>query len=114
MTDKKIWEFYEELNEIVYVVDMDSHEIVYMNRRARETYGINAMEELKGKKCYELLAGSLMPCTMCTNQKLKTGHFLEEIRYNPFIKKKLGMKRTMVEEAGKRYRFDLAIDMGAG
>lgn len=50
MTDKKIWEFYEELNEIVYVVDMDSHEIVYMNRRARETYGINAMEELKGKK----------------------------------------------------------------
>lgn len=114
MTDKKIWEFYEELNEIVYVVDMYSHEIVYMNRRARETYGINAMEELKGKKCYELLAGSLMPCTMCTNQKLKTGHFLEEIRYNPFIKKKLGMKRTMVEEAGKRYRFDLAIDMGAG
>ena len=55
MTDKKIWEFYEELNEIGYVVDMDSHEIVYMNRRARETYGINAMEELKGKNVMSCL-----------------------------------------------------------
>ena len=27
---RKIWEFYEELNEIVYVADMDSHELVYM------------------------------------------------------------------------------------
>ena len=35
---RKIWEFYEELNEIVYVADMDSHELVYMNRLARELY----------------------------------------------------------------------------
>lgn len=57
MADEKIWEFYEEINEIVYVVDMDSDEMVYMNRKAREIYGINSEKELKKKKCYELLAG---------------------------------------------------------
>lgn len=41
---RKIWEFYEELNEIVYVADMDSHELVYMNRLARTVYGIQSLK----------------------------------------------------------------------
>ena len=32
----KIWEFYEDLEEIVYVSDIDTYEMVYMNRWARE------------------------------------------------------------------------------
>ena len=59
---RKIWEFYEELNEIVYVSDVDSHELVYMNRLARELHGLQSLEEVKGKKCYEVSSGSLMPC----------------------------------------------------
>ena len=114
MTDEKIWEFYEEMNEIVYVVDMDSNEMVYMNRKAREIYGINSEEELKKKKCYELLAGSFSPCAVCSNQKLRPGYFLEEVNYDPVIKKKLALKKTMIEEDGKRYRFDLAVDIGSG
>ena len=27
----KIWEFFDKLNEVVYVSDMDSHELIYMN-----------------------------------------------------------------------------------
>lgn len=113
MAEEKIWEFYEEINEIVYVVDMDSDEMVYMNRKAREIYGINS-EELKGKKCYELLAGSFSPCVVCSNHKLRPGYFLEEVHYDPVIKKKLALKKTMIEEDGKRYRFDLAVDIGSG
>lgn len=114
MADKRAWEFYEELNEIVHVADMDSNELVYMNRKAREVYGIGTLEELKGKKCYEVLTGSFAPCAFCSNQKLKPGHFLEEINYDPLIKKKLALKKTMIEEDGKRYRFELAVDIGGG
>lgn len=114
MEDGKIWGFYEELNEIVYVVDIDTNEMVYMNRKAREIYGINSNEELKRKKCYELLAGSFSPCAVCSNHKLKPGYFLEEVNYDPVIKKKLALKKTMIEEDGKRYRFDLAVDIGNG
>ncbi len=113
MSDAKIWELYEEMGEIVYVADMDSNEMVYMNRRAREVYGIGSVEEFKGKKCYELLSGSYRPCALCSNKKLKPGYFLEEIRYHPLLKKKFSVKQTMLEEDGRRYRFEIAIDLSA-
>ena len=50
---EKIWEFYENLNEIVYTADMDSYELIYMNSKAREVYGYSSDSEFKGKKCYE-------------------------------------------------------------
>ena len=31
----KLWEFFENMNEIVYVSDMDTYQLVYMNKKAR-------------------------------------------------------------------------------
>ena len=112
-TESRLWEFYEELNEIVYVADPNSHELVYMNRRAREIYGINSQEDIEGRKCYEVLSGSLTPCVACNYEKLKPGFFHEEVRYNPVIKKKLALKDTVIETENRRYRFELAVDLGA-
>ena len=109
---RKIWEFYEELNEIVYVADMDSHELVYMNRLARELYGLQSMEELKGKKCHEVISDSSNPCAACNNKRLETGCFLEEACYRPVIGKKLLLKNTVLEADGRKYRFELAVNIG--
>lgn len=109
----RLWEFYEEMNEIVYVVDMDSHELVYMNRKARDVYGVDSMEEIKDRKCYEVISGSSMPCAACNPEKLAAGAFHEKVRYHPVIKKKLALKDTVIEDSGKRYRFELAVDLGA-
>lgn len=113
MTDIKIWEFYEELNEIVYVADMDSNELVYMNRKAREIYGLSSIEEIKGRRCFEQLFGIQKPCAFCCNTKLRPGYFLEEMRYHPLLKKRFIVKQTMIEEDGKRYKFELAVDLSA-
>lgn len=109
---RKIWEFYEELNEIVYVADMDSHELVYMNRMARELYGLQSKEEVKGKKCYEVISDSLNPCAACNCEKLEQGVFFEEVCYRPVIGKSLLLKNTMLEAEGRRYRFELAVNIG--
>ena len=109
---RKIWEFYEELNEIVYVADMDSHELVYMNRLARELYGLQSMEEIKGKKCHEVISDSSSPCAACNNKRLEPGCFLEEACYRPVIGKKLLLKNTVLEADGRRYRFELAVNIG--
>lgn len=109
----RLWEFYEEMNEIVYVVDMDSHELVYMNRKARDVYGVDSMEEIKDRKCYEVISGSSMSCAACNPEKLAVGAFHEKVRYYPVIKKKLALKDTVIEDSGKRYRFELAVDLGA-
>lgn len=109
--ETKMWEFYEELKEIVYVSDVDSHELVYMNRWARELYGISSMDEIKGKKCYEVLSGSGVPCATCNCDKLQEGIWTEKVKYYPVLKKKLSSKDTLVKYEGRRCRFDLSVEV---
>ena len=33
---KAIWNFFEEMNEFVYVSDIENNELVYMNKKTRE------------------------------------------------------------------------------
>jgi diguanylate cyclase (GGDEF)-like protein len=110
---QSIWEFYENMNEIVYASDVDTYEIVYMNRKARERHGIQSIEEVKGRKCYEVLQDCSSPCATCTNRQLKTGYYEEWKYYNPIFKKTYELKDTMIEEDGRRYRVELAIDVTA-
>jgi diguanylate cyclase (GGDEF)-like protein len=108
---KRIWEFFENMNEIVYVSDIDTHELIYMNHRARELYGGLSLDELKGSKCHELLQGSASPCSICTNKHLKPGYFEEWKYYNPVLGKYFMLKDTMVEDGGRFFRVELAIDL---
>ncbi|MGN1147751.1 MAG: diguanylate cyclase domain-containing protein [Lachnospiraceae bacterium] len=109
----KIWEFFENLNEYVYVTDMDTYELIYMNKKTRETYGFYSLEEIVGKKCYEVLQGSSTPCTICNNHELQRGYFKEWRYYNPLLDKHFALKDTIIEDGGRRYRIELAIDASA-
>ena len=82
---ERIWNFFENMNEYVYVADADTHELVYMNKKMRDTYGIHSKEELAGKKCYELLQNSSLPCTICNNDELQEGQFKEWRYFNPLL-----------------------------
>lgn len=108
---EKIWEFYENLNEIVYASDMENYELLYMNRKAREIYGYSDVRDFKGKKCYEVLQGCACPCTICNNRNLKQGYFEEWQYYNPVLGKTYGLKDTMVVDEGRKCRMEMAIDM---
>ena len=82
---KKVWEFFENLEkeqekasedeEYVYVTDVKTNELIYMNRKTMETYGYHSLEQIKGKKCYRILQNSSMPCKMCNNKILQPEHF---------------------------------------
>lgn len=108
---EKMWEVYENLNEIVYVSDADTYNLVYMNRKAREMFGNISIEELRKRKCYNLLQGCNSPCAMCTNDRIKVGEFYEWTYYNPVIDTKFALKDTIFVENNKRYRMEIAIDM---
>ncbi len=107
----KIWEFYENLNELVYVCDMDTYEMEYMNRKTLEWLGYTSLEQVKGKKCYEILQNGTHPCEFCTNHLLKEKQFYEWQRYNPIMKRDYALKDTMMKRDGRRYRIELGIDM---
>lgn len=109
----KIWEFFENMDALVYVSDMESNDLIYMNRKALETFGLHGAEELAGRKCYELLHGSSTPCAICNNHELKVGSFKEWRCYNPLLDKYFELKDTLIEEDGKRYRMEIALDYTA-
>jgi diguanylate cyclase (GGDEF)-like protein len=56
----------DSLDALVYVTDMETNEILCMNRYGREIWG-----EAKGKTCWKVLqSGQSGPCGFCTNHRL--------------------------------------------
>lgn len=108
----QIWEFFDTMGEFVYVSDLDSHELIYMNQKALLAYGFHSLDEIAGKKCYEVLQNCSAPCSMCNNHQLKQGSFREWWYYNPILERQLMIKDTIVEADGKKYRMELAFDAG--
>ena len=106
----KIWEFFGNMNELLYVSDMDSHELIYMNKKALALFGFDSVDELAGKKCYEVLYNNSAPCSGCNNQKLSEGDFLEGRYYSARQKKYMTVKDTLVMDQGRRCRVELALD----
>ena len=56
----------DQIDEIIYIADLESYELLYLNRIGRERSGTPA----PGVKCYEFLQGEEKPCKFCTNGEL--------------------------------------------
>lgn len=109
----KIWEFFENMNECVYASDIDTDELVYMNKKALRMYGIHSLDEISGKKCYEVLQHCSAPCAVCNNKQLREGEFIEWRHYNLLLDRDFAIKDTLVTDGGRRYRIEIAIDAEA-
>ncbi len=105
-----MWEFFEKLDEMVYVSDVDTHELIYMNEHLRNSLGYQNHEEYVGKMCYEVLQGASSPCEFCTNSQLKEGEFVTWTHKNPVLNKRVLLKDSMIHKNGRNYRIELAID----
>jgi len=56
----------DALDALVYVSDMQTHELIFVNNYGKKTWGLPL-----GLKCYQYLqAGQEQPCTFCNNDKL--------------------------------------------
>ena len=108
---KKIWEFFENMDECMYVADIDTHELIYMNKKALNIYGFKSVDEVAGNKCYEILLNSSSPCKICNNEDLSVGQFKEWRYFNPILNKHFILKDTIIEDEGRRCRAELALDV---
>jgi PAS domain S-box-containing protein len=50
----------------IFVADIDSHEILFMNKKMIEDYGADFV----GQKCYQSFRNEESPCSICTNHLL--------------------------------------------
>lgn len=94
----------------VYVSDMDTYELLYLNQASCDTLGFPA-DKLLGRKCYEVIQGRTSPCPFCTNAKLREDRFYEWEFYNPTLERTFMIKNRIVEWKGRRARIELSHDM---
>jgi len=101
---------FDGMDEIVYVSDPETHEILYMNKAIKKIFGDGI-----GKKCYNILQGSENPCDFCSNGEIFGN---EEGRTHIWeFKNKINNRwyrcvdRAIKWPDGRLVRFELAIDI---
>ena len=57
-----------EISEMVYVVDLENHDLLYMNTAGRKSFDA---KEFEGKKCYHVIRHRETPCEECPNKELR-------------------------------------------
>ena len=100
----------DEIDQIIYIADMDTYELLFVNRAGRKMLGCG--EDYSGKKCYEVLHGLDTVCPFCMNTCLT--HNGETCKWDHFDKK-LGtffqLQDRKIDYKGHRARIEIAIDV---
>ena len=87
-------------DNICYISDPVTYELLYLNRKARELTGIDG--SLAGQKCYEVLQGKDAPCEFCTNHLLEAGKSYCWEFHNLNFDKMFSLRDTLVESHGRK------------
>ncbi len=106
-----LWSIFENIDEIVYVVDTKTYDLVYMNKKALETFGYDSLEKTQVGKCYQILQNCAAPCAFCINQELKVGSFKQRRYFNPHVNRHFLLRDTLLEEDGRLYHLAMALDI---
>ena len=98
----------DQIDEIVYISDLKTHELLYLNLNGRTRFGTPA----PGVKCYEHLQRKTVPCNFCTNEQLPHCHGkrLTWAREHPIVGTML-LHDSIIEYDGRPCRMEMAIDI---
>jgi len=102
---------FDEMDEIVYVIDPEKNEVLFANRKAKEVFG----EKIIGEKCYKAFHKRGKPCPFCTNNQI-FGKNLNKTLVREFQNKKNKRWYKCIDKAiklttDKYVRFGVSIDI---
>lgn len=106
---QNLFNYFEGLDKMVYISDVETNDIIFMNRCLRESLGLKPTDTYKGQKCHKLLQGSDVPCSFCNNKRLKVGEFDVWAHENPVMEQRFVVKDTIIVSEGKTYRVEVAV-----
>lgn len=98
----------DQMDEVVYVMDIDSYELYYMNSLAKRLTGAI---DYAGRKCYEVIEGRKTPCEDCCRSQLKEKHPVIRWDHNKFLKSDMLMEDKLIDWNGKPAHLRLGIDI---
>ncbi len=100
----------DQFDEIVYVIDADTHELCYMNVAAKRFIGITDYE---GKKCYQVRRQSDQPCPECNMRMLEMEKFTLSDSVYEMQGTRLLMKEKLIRWNGRVSRLAIGYDLSA-
>lgn len=98
----------ESMEELVYISDIDTYELYYLNAAGRRATGVY---DYNGRKCYQVLHGRQKPCEWCNNHCLCEKEFYVWENENKHLNKNYILKDKLIHWQGKIVRLEMAIDI---
>lgn len=99
-----------ESDNIVYLSDPQTYEVIFLNRAALHMLGDPPPEVWRKLPCYKLIQGKDAPCEFCTNHKLTRDSFYGWDHYNEKLKRFMYKRNKLVELEGRLVRLEIATD----
>lgn len=106
--DRTMFSLLNEMLELIYVADTETHELLFMNDIGLKTFHI---ERLEGQKCYRILQGLEEPCPFCTTAMLAPDACYTWEFTNPITKRHYLLKDRLVDWKGHHARVEIAVDV---
>lgn len=103
------WHF-NLFDNIIYVSDMETYELLYMNDACRAALGVED-DTYQGRKCYKVLQGLEAPCDFCTNSLLREGSVYAWEYTNTHLNRHYLLKDRQIQWEGRTARVELAVDI---
>lgn len=101
---------FDGIKDLVYIVDLETYEVLYANAACRQCFHI---EDIRGRKCYEILQGLDRPCDFCTtSQLLEHGRWTWSC-FNRLLQRRFDLYDSLIEYEGRTARLEIAYDTGS-
>lgn len=101
----------DEMEEVIYLADIETYELLFINKAGKNILGIKENDNFKDKKCYEVLQGKSEQCEFCTNKYLKYNSFYEWEIQNKILNKYFKLKDKLIDFNNRKARLEIAIDI---
>ncbi len=96
---------------ICYICDIQTHEILYLNRAARNFFEIASEEDYQNTKCYTLFQEQDTPCIFCQKNGPQRGKPVYREQYYKKRNQYLEMEEHLIEIEGRMCRMGFSQDI---
>lgn len=103
-----VFEYLDEVSEIIYIADVNTFELLYLNDSGRGIFGVG--DEAIGQSCYRVLQGRDEPCPFCTNHLLTEDKTYTWEFPNPLSGHTYLLKDRLISWEGRPARLEVAFD----
>ena len=107
---KQLLSLFDSIDELIYVVDPKSYEILFANKFLKETF----KEKKTANICYKVIYNKTEPCEFCTNKIIieKKGKPYRWEYHNSITKKDYSITDQIIKwPDGRDVKFSLAVDV---